>query len=94
MCNDHEHYIGYSSNDYSYLCFRHSVLEALKGKDVEVCVDTYSMGKGCEVCNGEDSELDAVRDMLSAVFHQSEYLGDKKKLREKVARYINEGKYK
>jgi hypothetical protein len=52
MCNDHEHYVGYSTTDYNSLCFRHSVIEAVKGFEVEVDVQAYEQ-RPCELCEVE-----------------------------------------
>jgi hypothetical protein len=63
MCNEHEHHIEYSTDDYPRLCFKHAILEALKDKYVETEVvpeykvtDNY---RDCELC---ETELMAQKD--------------------------------
>jgi hypothetical protein len=52
MCNEHEHYISYGTDDYSYLCFRHATIAAVAGERVDTEVTTYEQ-KSCEVCGNE-----------------------------------------
>ena len=47
----------YRKSDNKCLCFKHAVMEAMKGEDIEVVVDEFGRGGDmrtywCEVCVG------------------------------------------
>ena len=57
MCNDHEHHIEYSTEDYQRLCFKHAILEALKDVYVETDVveecRVTKLYRDCALCEKE-----------------------------------------
>ncbi len=57
MCNNHDHYITYSNDEYSYLCFRHATLEAINGKTVSTEVQLDCPKTDCDICDQEYLDL-------------------------------------
>ncbi len=57
MCNEHEHHIEYSTEDFKYLCFKHAALEALQGAYIETeVIEEYNLNHDCMLCFPERKE--------------------------------------